>query len=57
MNTYRLSLLIIKHKAKLENLINSETDFSKILKESKKLNKYINQIMIYQIENKKSTSS
>lgn len=57
MNAYRLSLLIIKHKAKLENLINSETDFSKILKESKKLNKYINQIMIYQIENKKSTSS
>lgn len=53
MNAYRLSLLIIKHKAKLENLINSGTDFSKILKESKKLNKYINQIMIYQIENKK----
>ena len=41
MDNCKLMLLILKNKAKLEQLINQNADYSKILKQSKKLDKYI----------------
>lgn len=41
MNNYKLALLIVKNRAKLERLITEQADYDKILKQSKKLDKYI----------------
>ncbi len=40
-----IDLLIIRNKARLEKLITNEEDYSKILKQSQKLDKLINQKM------------
>lgn len=57
MNDYKLTLLIIKNKARLDSLIKNDADYSKILKQSKKLDTLIMQKMINQIETKKLTST
>ena len=57
MNDYKLALLIIKNKARLDSLIKNDADYSKILKQSKKLDTLIMQKMINQIEPKKLTST
>lgn len=57
MNDYKLTLLIIKNKARLDSLIKNDADYSKILKQSKKLDTLIMQKMINQIEPKKLTST
>lgn len=56
MNDYKLTLLIIKNRARLDSLIKNHADYSKILKQSKKLDSLIMQKMINQIEPKKLTS-
>lgn len=57
MSDYKLTLLIIKNKARLDSLIKNDADYSKILKQSKKLDTLIMQKMINQIEQKKLTST
>lgn len=57
MNDYKLTLLIIKNKARLDSLIKNDADYSKILKQSKKLDTLVMQKMINQIEPKKLTST
>lgn len=57
MNDYKLTLLIIKNKARLDSLIRNDADYSKILKQSQKLDTLIMQKMINQIETKKLTST
>lgn len=57
MSDYKLTLLIIKNKARLDSLIRNDADYSKILKQSKKLDNLIMQKMINQIEPKKLTST
>lgn len=57
MNDYKLTLLIIKNKARLDSLIKNDADYSKILKQSQKLDTLIMQKMINQIEQKKLTST
>ena len=57
MNDYKLTLLIIKNKARLDSLIRNDADYSKILKQSQKLDTLIMQKMINQIEPKKLTST
>lgn len=54
MNDYKLALLIIKHKNKLNKLVDNKEDYSKILKENRKLHDYITQRMINEIESKKN---
>ncbi len=39
---YKLELLIIKNRAKLEQMIREESDYKKIVKQSQRLDKYIN---------------
>lgn len=41
MNDSKLTLLIIKNKDKLEKMIKTGEDYSKILKQSQKLDKFI----------------
>ncbi len=41
MNNYKLTLLIMKNKAKLGKMIETDTDYQKILKQSKKLDNLI----------------
>lgn len=43
---YKLSFLILKNTAKLEKLILHNAPYSKILKQSQLLDKYINEQMI-----------
>ena len=43
--SYRVELLIIKNKAKLEQMIREESDYNKIVKQSQRLDKYINMKM------------
>lgn len=50
MNDYKLTLLIMKNKARLDKLVREEADYSKILKQSVKLDKLIAQKMVEQIE-------
>ena len=57
MSDYKLTLLIIKNKARLDSLIRNDADYSKILKQSKKLDTLIMQKMINQREIKKLTST
>lgn len=57
MNDYKLALLIIKHKNKLNKLVDDKEEYSKILKENRRLHHYITQRMINEIESKKITSS
>ena len=40
-----IDLLIIRNRARLERMITEEKDYSKILKQSQKLDKLINQKM------------
>lgn len=40
--SYRVELLIIKNKAKLEQMIREESDYNKIVKQSQRLDKYLN---------------
>lgn len=54
MNDYKLALLIIKHKNKLNKLVDNNENYSKILKENRKLHHYITQRMINEIESKKN---
>lgn len=39
---YKLELLIIKNRAKLEQMIREESDYKKIVKQSQRLDKYLN---------------
>ena len=39
---YKLELLIIKNRAKLETMIKNESDYNKIVKQSQRLDKYLN---------------
>ena len=41
MNDYKITLLIIKNRIKLEKLIDENANYSKILKQSRKLDVYI----------------
>lgn len=41
MNNYRLALLIMKNRAKLERMITEGRSYKKVLKQSKKLDRYI----------------
>lgn len=52
MNDYKLALLIIKHKNKLNKLVKDKKEYSEILKENRKLHHYINQRLINEIESK-----
>lgn len=44
---YRLNLLILKNRIRLEKLVESNAPYEKILKQSRKLDKYILEQMIY----------
>lgn len=57
MDDYRLALLILKNTARLEKLISSEADYSKILKQSKKTDNFNTQKMVRQIERKTIAST
>lgn len=50
MNDYKLTLLIMRNRARLDKLIENNADYSKILKQSIKLDKLIAQKMVEQIE-------
>ena len=50
MNDYKLTLLIMKNKARLDKLVREDADYSKILKQSVKLDKLIAQKMVEQVE-------
>lgn len=50
MSNYKLTFLIIKNKAKLEHLITIGADYSIILKQSKKVDLLINQMMKEQLK-------
>ena len=39
---YKLELLIIKNRAKLEQMIREDYEYKKILKQSQRLDKYLN---------------
>ena len=39
---YKLELLIIKNRAKLEQMIKNGSDYNKIVKQSQRLDKYLN---------------
>lgn len=52
MNDYKLALHIIKHKNKLNKLVDNKEDYSKILKENRKLHYYLTQRMINEIKSK-----
>lgn len=39
---YKLELLIIRNRAKLEQMIKNESDYNKIVKQSQRLDKYLN---------------
>lgn len=39
---YKTELLIIKNRAKLEQMIKNESDYNKIVKQSQRLDKYLN---------------
>lgn len=39
---YKLELLIIRNRAKLEQMIREESDYKKIVKQSQRLDKYLN---------------
>lgn len=45
MKNYRIELLIIKNRARLEQMIKENYSKNKILRQSKKLDKYINVMM------------
>lgn len=45
MKNYRIELLITKNRARLERMIKEDYSKSKILRQSQKLDKYINVIM------------
>lgn len=45
MKNYRIELLITKNRARLERMIKEDYSKSKILRQSQKLDKYINIIM------------
>ncbi|MCI8548395.1 MAG: hypothetical protein HFJ38_05850 [Bacilli bacterium] len=49
MNDYKLTLLIMKNTAKLERMIKTGADYSKILRQSEKLDYYIVEKMKNQI--------
>ena len=42
---YKLELLIIKNRAKLEQMIKNGSDYKKIVKQSQRLDKYLNMKM------------
>ena len=42
MKNYRIELLVIKNRARLERMIKEDYSKNKILKQSQKLDKYIN---------------
>ena len=42
---YKIELLIIKNRAKLEQMIREESDYNKIVKQSQRLDKYLNMKM------------
>ena len=42
MKNYRIELLIMKNRARLERMIMEDYDKNKILRQSQKLDKYIN---------------
>ena len=42
---YKIELLIIKNRAKLEQMIREESDYKKIVKQSQRLDKYLNMKM------------
>lgn len=42
MKNYRIELLILKNRARLERMIMEDYDKNKILRQSQKLDKYIN---------------
>lgn len=50
MSNYKLTFLIIKNKAKLDHLITIGADYSKISKQSKKVDLLINRVMKEQLE-------
>lgn len=50
----KLILLILRNQAKLEKLINENAPYDKILKQSKRLDKYINMKMEYMNKNEVS---
>ena len=54
MNDYKLTLLIMRNRARLDKLILNDEDYSKILRQSVKLDKLIAQKMQKQIEEKRS---
>lgn len=54
MNDYKLTLLIMRNRARLDKLILNDEDYSKILRQSVKLDKLIAQKMLKQIEEKRS---
>lgn len=39
---YKIELLIIKNRAKLEQMIREESDYNKIVKQSQRLDRYLN---------------
>lgn len=39
---YKLELLIIRNRAKLEQMIREDYDYNKIVKQSQRLDKYLN---------------
>ena len=42
---YKIELLIIRNRAKLEQMIREESDYKKIVKQSQRLDKYLNMKM------------
>lgn len=54
MNNYKLTLLIMRNRARLDKLILNDEEYSKILRQSVKLDKLIAQKMLKQIEEKRS---
>ena len=42
---YKLELLIIRNRAKLEQMIREESDYKKIVKQSQRLDRYLNMKM------------
>ena len=53
MNDYKITLLIVKNRIKLEKLIDENADYSEILKQSRKLDVYIAEKMKTKLKTEK----
>jgi hypothetical protein len=57
MENSRLKFLIIRNKAKLDHLIEENAEYSKILKQSKRVDHYIAMAIKRQVEEGKESKS